>query len=73
MLLDEKSLKLVELVIDISDYLNIPVIAEGVEEELQLSTLKELGCEIVQGYYFSPPLPADSFGELIEKEIGEKR
>lgn len=73
MLLDEKSLKLVELVIDISDYLNIPVIAEGVEEELQLSTLKELGCEIVQGYYFSPPLPADSFGELIEKEIGNKQ
>ena len=35
--------------------LNIPVIAEGVETESQLRILKELGCERVQGFYFSRP------------------
>ena len=73
MLRDVKSLKLVQLVIDISDFLQVPVIAEGVETVEQLTTLKTLGCEIIQGYYFSPPLPAKDFTKLIEAEIsGDK-
>ena len=68
MLLDEKSLMLVKLVMDIAGFLKVPVVAEGVEEEAQLTALREMGCDIVQGYYFSPPLPAERFGELIEKE-----
>ena len=73
MLLDDKSLRLVELIMDIARYLEIPVIAEGVEEIEQLNKLKELGCDIVQGYYFSPPLPADRFSGLIEKECQNRR
>ena len=69
MLKDEKSLKLCELVMDISRFLNVPVVAEGVEEKTQLDRLKSMGCEIIQGYYFSKPLPADHFIELIEKEV----
>ena len=73
MLRDVKSLKLVQLVIDISDFLQVPVIAEGVETVEQLTTLKTMGCEIIQGYYFSPPLPAKDFTKLIEAEIsGDK-
>ena len=68
MLNDEKSLKLCELVMDISRFLDVPVVAEGVEEKAQLDKLKEMGCEIIQGYYFSKPLPADQFEELIRKE-----
>ncbi len=68
MLKDEKSLKLCELVMDISRFLDVPVIAEGVEEQAQLDRLKSMGCEIIQGYYFSKPLPADQFEELLEKE-----
>ncbi len=68
MLIDEKSMRLVELVIDIARYLEVPVVAEGVEEEAQLNALRDMGCDIVQGYYFSPPLPADRFDELLEKE-----
>lgn len=41
--------------------LKVPVIAEGVETKTQLLMLKELGCALVQGYYFSRPLPADEF------------
>ena len=68
MLKDEKSLKLCELVMDISRFLDVPVVAEGVEEKAQLDMLKSMGCQIIQGYYFSKPLPADQFEELICKE-----
>lgn len=62
---DEKSLMLVELVLDIARFLGVPVVAEGVEEERQYQLLKEMGCQIIQGYYFSPPLPAEKFDRLI--------
>ena len=68
MLKDEKSLKLVKLILDIAEFLHIPVVAEGVEEEAQMKALKEMGCKIIQGYYFSKPLPPEEFAELIKKE-----
>ena len=46
---DAKSLKLVELVIEIADYLGVPVVAEGVEDKTQVDQLKEMGCELIQG------------------------
>ncbi len=60
-----KDLRLVELIVDIARYLNVPVIAEGVETENQLRLLKDVGCDIVQGYYFSRPLPADDFEQNV--------
>lgn len=69
---DEKSLKLVELVIDISDFLNVPVIAEGVEEKAQVDILREMGCEIIQGYYFSKPVPSGEFEVFIRKELDRR-
>ena len=57
---------------DIAAFLEVPVVAEGVEEEEQLRALKDMRCDLVQGYYFSPPVPAERFGELIEKELREK-
>ncbi len=62
---DEKSMKLVELVLDIAKFLGIPVIAEGVETEEQLMLLKERGCDIVQGYYFSKPVPPEEFTKFF--------
>ena len=58
---DEKSMKLVELVLEIAEFLQVPVIAEGVETEKQLKLLKERSCDIVQGYYFSKPVPPEEF------------
>ncbi len=68
MLKDEKSLKLCGLVMDISRFLDVPVVAEGVEEEAQLNKLRDMGCELVQGYYFSKPVPPEEFEALIKKE-----
>ena len=64
----EKDFRLVEVVLDIARYLKVPVVAEGVEKERQLSMLKGAGCDLVQGYYFSRPLPPDEFEALILKE-----
>ena len=69
---DEKCLKLVELVISIAKFLNVPVVAEGVEDAGQVEALKKMGCDIIQGYYFSKPLPAEEFAALLKKELGGK-
>lgn len=65
---DAKSFHMVKVVLDIARYLGVPVVAEGVETDEQLSLLQGAGCDLVQGYYFSRPLPADEFEELIIKE-----
>ncbi len=65
----EKNVRMVELIIDIADYLKLPVIAEGVETLEQVETLKRMGCAVLQGYYFSKPLPAGEFSKFIEERI----
>ena len=56
---------MLEVIIGIAGYLGVPVIAEGVETEEQLRALKILGCDIVQGYFFSRPVPAPEFEPFI--------
>lgn len=67
---DDKSLKLVEIILDIAKFLDVPVVAEGVETKAQLDMLKCMGCQIIQGYYFSKPVPADEFEKFIVQENG---
>jgi diguanylate cyclase (GGDEF)-like protein/PAS domain S-box-containing protein len=54
-----------DVIIAMAHRLNLSVIAEGVEEEEQLQFLRDKGCEMMQGYYFSRPIPADDFTELL--------
>ena len=70
---NETDRRLVKLILDIAKYLKVKTVAEGVETAGQLELLKEGGCDIVQGYYFSRPLPKDEFEKLIEREIKEGR
>ncbi len=56
---------MLEVIIGLSDYLSVPVIAEGVETAQQLHALKALGCDLVQGYFFSKPVPAAEFEPFI--------
>ena len=69
----EKDFRLVQVVLDIARYLKVPVVAEGVETREQLDILKSAGCDLVQGYYFSRPLPPEEFEALIEKELKNER
>ena len=68
---NDRELKLVEFIINIGKFLEVPVIAEGVEVKEQYQLLKEVGCDIIQGYYFSKPISAAEFGHLIEKELAK--
>ena len=65
---DERDLRLVKLIVDIAGYLGVPVIAEGVETQKQLELLRDAGCDYVQGYYFSGPLPAAEFEQNVLEE-----
>ena len=56
---------LIEIIIQIAKYLSVPVIAEGVENEEQYNALKAIDCDIVQGYFFSKPVPAEEFEAFI--------
>lgn len=70
---EKKDTRLLEIIIDIAAYLNVPVIAEGVETETQLNELKKMGCDMVQGYYFSRPVPAKEYDSFLteRREQGE--
>ena len=57
----EKDIHLVSLILGIARTLDIPVIAEGVETREQLRLLRDLGCNMVQGFCFSPPLDSSDF------------
>ena len=61
---ETKSAAIVQAVIDMSHSLGLKVVAEGVETESQLQTLKGFGCDLLQGFWFSKPLPLE---DIIEK------
>ncbi len=68
---ERKNTKMLDAVIDIAYSLEVPTIAEGVETAEQMFALKEMGCDIVQGFYFSRPLPPEAFERfLLEKKNG---
>jgi Amt family ammonium transporter len=56
-------------VIGLAKTLGMTTVAEGVETEAQLIHLQSLGCPVVQGYYFSRPLPGPAFDELIDNAV----
>jgi len=63
---DDKAI--VTAIINLARSLGIQTIAEGVETAGQLAFLRLQGCDEVQGYYFSKPLPAESFAAYLQKQ-----
>jgi len=62
---EPRNTRMLELVLEIAACLNVPTVAEGVETADQMHTLKAMGCDIVQGYYFSRPLPAGDYESFL--------
>ena len=60
---------IIKMIINLAKMLDVTTVAEGVETEDQCNFLKENGCDVVQGYYFSKPLPIVDFEALILKEL----
>jgi EAL domain-containing protein (putative c-di-GMP-specific phosphodiesterase class I) len=52
--------------------MQLTVIAEGVEHEHQATFLREIGCDEVQGYYYSAPVDAEHFERLIRENLAAK-
>ena len=64
---NERNNIIVESIVELSKKLNISVVVEGVESEKQVNFLKSIGAEVIQGYYFSKPIPTDEYEKLIEE------
>lgn len=62
---NKRSKKLMELILDIARFLGMPVVVEGVEAKEHFETLKNLDCDMIQGYYFSRPVVPEEFGKFI--------
>ena len=68
---DEDDAGIVTAVIGLGKSLHMRVVAEGVETREQLEILQEHGCPQGQGYYFSRPVPAVEFGQLLRRGVAE--
>jgi len=64
---DPRDEALVKTIIDLAHNFGLKVVAEGVEEKVQAEKLKEMGCDVLQGYLFGKPMPATEFQKVIDK------
>ncbi len=68
---EEKAAAVIRNVISMGTDLKMKVISEGVETEEEKKLVTGFGCEIIQGYFYSKPLPQKEFEEFAEKYSGE--
>lgn len=62
---DSNGEKLIHYTVKLAKSLGMKIIAEGVEEEKQVSFLQDIRCDEIQGYFFSKPLPLGKFEDLL--------
>ena len=67
------SMAIVRAIVTLGHSLNIPVLAEGVEKESQLSFLAQEGCDEVQGYLTGKPQPIEAYADLVGNVIAKPR
>jgi EAL domain-containing protein (putative c-di-GMP-specific phosphodiesterase class I) len=60
----------IKAIVAMADSLKLQVIAEGVESGHQARVLRELGCEVLQGFLYGQAMPAERFGQLIAAQLG---
>jgi diguanylate cyclase (GGDEF)-like protein len=77
---DEEDASFARMVIGIAKSMNLDLIAEGVESESQLQFLRDEGCRLIQGFYFSKPLSAENARDYLQEHyapattaVAEKR
>lgn len=62
---------ILKFIISLARWMNLSVVAEGVETKEQLDRLRDIGCDYVQGYYFAKPMPCGEFEKLLaENAVG---
>ncbi|WP_276400862.1 EAL domain-containing protein [Legionella sainthelensi] len=68
---DYNDAEIVRAIISMAHSLDISVVAEGVENEDQLTYLKQSNCDQIQGYYFCKPLRNEKLTKFLEKHYSE--
>ncbi len=63
---EKRSRNILQLVVELGHRLEVPVIAEGVETAEEVEFLKEIGCEVIQGYYYAKPMQVNQFEAMMD-------
>lgn len=66
---ESRAKTVIQSVIQMAKKLGIHTVAEGVETKEHIDLLREIGCDMVQGYYYSKPMPAEEFFNFTKKTI----
>ncbi|MBP1079812.1 MULTISPECIES: putative bifunctional diguanylate cyclase/phosphodiesterase [Bacillus] len=66
---DQKFRSIIKTIVTMADYLELDVIAEGVEKEEQLTFLTSIDCFKIQGYFYSPPVQKEQISSFIYKQF----
>ena len=64
---------ILRFIVGLARWMNLSVVAEGVETREQLERLREIGCDYVQGYFFAKPMSIDQFERMLEQEARENK
>ncbi|MFT4074178.1 MAG: EAL domain-containing protein [Asticcacaulis sp.] len=65
---DPEAEAVIRAIVKLSKALNLNIVAEGVETRAQKNILRQTGCNIIQGYLFSKPVPSNSIDEMMQNE-----
>ena len=71
MMVSSKGRIILEQVVLMANELNVGILAEGVETKEQIEQIQRMGCDQVQGFYYSRPMPNEDFFTLIEKQYNK--
>ncbi|MDO5390123.1 MAG: EAL domain-containing protein [Eubacteriales bacterium] len=62
---------ILRFIVNLAHWMNLSVVAEGVETREQMERLREMECDYVQGYYFAKPMPIEEYEELLESQSSQ--
>ena len=66
--LTEKNKTVISSVVTLAKSLKLETVSEGVETDEQVNFLRDLGCDMIQGYYYYKPMPAASYEEIVKQQ-----
>lgn len=68
----ERANAIMKTIVSMAQNLAMGIVVEGVENQRQIEFLADIGCQEIQGYYFSCPLPVDEFRALLQRDHDEE-
>jgi EAL domain-containing protein (putative c-di-GMP-specific phosphodiesterase class I) len=66
---DDEPTPVLEAIVALGSRLGVHTVAEGIENPNQITALKAIGCDLGQGYWFSPPIAPEAFEELLTRNL----